>query len=353
MKNIKKLMVMVLAMAMAASMAACGSKQEAAPAPAPAQTEAAGEAEAPAEMKKFDVVLDWYPNAVHTFLYEAIDKGYFAEEGLEVNLISPAESVDATTFVATGKAQIGLSYPIDTIMASVNEGMPVQAIGAISQEALGCMASLASHDVTADMASLAGKKIGYSGTASAKAEIETITQNAGLNEGDYELINVGFDLTTSLTTESADLVVGTFINDEIVTMRNAGYDVNVWKYQDYGVPAMYGLIMIANDDALAADPEAYAGFLRACNKGFADMIADEDAALEVIMTEMNSDDNPLDDVQQRESYRTLLPLMQTADAPFLTMTVDRWQPVIDWMLESELISENCDAAEVFTAPELN
>ena len=35
------------------------------------------------ELETIDVVLDWYPNAVHAFLYEAEEKGYFAEEGLQ------------------------------------------------------------------------------------------------------------------------------------------------------------------------------------------------------------------------------------------------------------------------------
>ncbi|MBR2728502.1 MAG: ABC transporter substrate-binding protein [Lachnospiraceae bacterium] len=317
-------------------------------APAGAETAAADPA-SDADLTEFDVVLDWYPNAVHTFLYEAQDKGYFAEEGLKVNIINPAETVDAMTFVAAGRAQIGFSYPVDTVNAVAAQNMPVRAIGAVVQEELSCMASLAETDITGDMGSLIGKKVGHSGPAVEEAIIRTVMKNAGLSDDDVEVLNVGFDLTTSLTTKNTDMVVGTFINDEIVTMRNAGYDVNVWKYEDYGIPQMYGLVLIANRDAYAADPALYQGFLRACRKGFADMKADEDQALATIMADMNSDDNPLDEVQQRESYEILLPMMEKEDRPFLSMQESDWQAVIDWMAQSGLIEEKCDAADVYIA----
>ena len=43
------------------------------------------------ELRELNVVLDWYPNALHAFLYEAIEKGYYAEEGLQVNIQFPLQ----------------------------------------------------------------------------------------------------------------------------------------------------------------------------------------------------------------------------------------------------------------------
>lgn len=46
-------------------------------------------------LREVNVVLDWYPNAPHTFLYVAMERGYFAEEGLKVNLQFPTNTNDA------------------------------------------------------------------------------------------------------------------------------------------------------------------------------------------------------------------------------------------------------------------
>ena len=58
------------------------------------------------ELETIDVVLDWYPNAVHAFLYEAEEKGYFAEEGLQVNILFPSNASDPLTMTAAGRADI-------------------------------------------------------------------------------------------------------------------------------------------------------------------------------------------------------------------------------------------------------
>ena len=73
-----------------------------------------------------DVVLDWYPNALHAFLYVAIDKGYFADEGLKVNIRFPSNANDALSLVAAGKAEVGLYYQQDVILARANQDVPVQ-----------------------------------------------------------------------------------------------------------------------------------------------------------------------------------------------------------------------------------
>lgn len=333
----KKVFCLFSSVLLAASLCACGGGG------------AESGQEADASLTQIDVVLDWYPNAIHTFLYEAAENGYFEEEGLKVYLISPAESIDAITFVASGRAQIGLTYPVEVIQAA-SDGMPVEAIAAVSQKPLDCLCSLEENTgVTADMSSLKGKKVGYSGTSVSEATVRTITKNAGLADTDYELVNVGFDLVTALTTKSVDLAAGIFINDEVPTMQNAGYAVNVFSEQDYGVPDLYGLVMAVNSDAYEKNPEIYEGFLRACRKGFEDMKADEDAALELIMEKMNSADNPLDETQQRQSYEILMDRMETKDGAFLSMKEETWQSIIDWMTASGLIEKEVTVGEILAA----
>ena len=192
MKKMKmKAMAAVLTGCMVLGLAACGSGDTSSAGAAAEATETAD-----SDLKEIDVVLDWYPNVIHTFLYDAVDKGYFEEEGLKVNLIPPAESVDALNFVASGKAQIGISYPVDIINGDVNSDMNVRAIGAVSQDTLSVLCALKDSGIdTEDMSTLKGKKIGYSGEESAKMEAISVAKAGGLSEDDYELVNVGFDGT--------------------------------------------------------------------------------------------------------------------------------------------------------------
>ena len=94
-------------------------------------------------LKPVEVVLDWYPNAIHAFLYNAIEKGYYAQEGLEVKLRFPSNENDALSLVAAGKADIGIYYPQYIIQARADQNVPVKGIGAVVQYPLGVVTSLA------------------------------------------------------------------------------------------------------------------------------------------------------------------------------------------------------------------
>ena len=83
------------------------------------------------KLEKITVMLDWVPNTNHTGLYVAKDKGYFKEQGLEVEIIQPSEG-GTSQLVATGKAQFGVSYQEDVTMARAN-GIPVVSIAAVIQ----------------------------------------------------------------------------------------------------------------------------------------------------------------------------------------------------------------------------
>ena len=115
------------------------------------------------QLRELTVVLDWYPNALHAFLYEAEEKGYFADEGLTVNIQSPAGVNDAMSMVAAGKADIGLYYQQDVIQARVEQNVPVKSVGAVVQAPLNIILSLKDKNITRPE-DLAGKTIGYAGT---------------------------------------------------------------------------------------------------------------------------------------------------------------------------------------------
>lgn len=100
-------------------LAGCTNTNSPAASGSPAGTTATSEAGTGAEgaVHKLTIMLDWYPNAVHSFLYAAEAEGYFAEEGLEVDIQMPADTNDALKLVAAGKVDLALSYQPQVLMA--------------------------------------------------------------------------------------------------------------------------------------------------------------------------------------------------------------------------------------------
>ena len=299
----------------------------------PAPTTAADGGE---ELREISVVLDWYPNALHAFLYDAIEKGYFAEEGLKVNIQFPSNANDAMSLVAAGQAEIGLYYQQDVIIARANQNVPVKSIGAVVQAPLNIVLSLKEKNITSPT-DLVGKTVGYAGTELSEALIHSIMANVGADSSDVTMIDVGFDLMSSMTTGNVDATIGCLVNHEVPQMEEEGFEVNYFDLDDYGVPTYYEGVFLANDETIAQEPEMLQGFLRACAKGFDDMQADPDGVLQILLDNQNEENFPLSQTVEQQSMTTLLPLMETADASFLSQTKECWQENVDWLLSEGLI----------------
>ena len=252
------------------------------------------------ELETIDVVLDWYPNAVHAFLYEAEEKGYFAEEGLQVNILFPSNASDPLTMTAAGRADIGFYYQEDTIIAKANEDVPVKVLGAVVQQPISIVCALAEKNIKTPE-DLIGKTIGYSGTRFGEVAVGQMLETVGATLDDVELIDVGFDLMSAMTTGNVDATFGCFINHEVPALEE---------------------------------------------EGFADMQADPEEALGLLLANQDEENFPLTESVERRSFDVLLPIMETADAPFLSQDVSVWQENIDWLQKVGMIDAAFDPAEV-------
>ena len=311
----KKLFAVLMAAAMVFGMTACGSGES-----AETTAETTGEE---TQLEDFTVVLDWYPNAVHAFLYDAIEKGYFAEEGLNLVIQFPANTNDGISLPAAGKADAGVYYMQDAIMTSCEENVPIVSIGAVTQKSMNVVISLKDSGIT-EAKDLAGKKIGYAGTVLSEAQIQAMLQNAGLTADDCECIDVGFDLMSALTTGQVDATIGNMVNHEVPQMEEQGFEVNYFYPTDFG--------------------EKYQGFLRACQKGFEDMKNNPDEVLQILLDNQNEANFPLSENVERQSMEILLPDMETESAPFLHQEVSVWQENADWMYEVGVLTKEADVS---------
>ncbi len=327
----KKTICLILTLVLCAGMlAGCGEKKNETPA-----------------LREMNVVLDWYPNALHAFLYTAIERGYFTEEGLDVKIHFPANDNDAIALVSAGKAEIGLYYEHDVIQAVANQNVKVKSIGAVVQSPLNVILSLKDKNITSPK-DLVGKTVGYGGTALSEALVKTMIGAVGEDPENVKLVNVGFELMSSMTTENVDATIGCLINHEVPQMEEEGFEVNYFLVNEYGIPNYYEAVFLTNNEMIEKEPDTLAGFLRAAARGFEDFQKDPDACLEILLKNQNEENFPLSPTVEKQSCETLLPLMETADAPFLSQTEANWQENIDWMLANGLIEQSVPVSEVMT-----
>ena len=297
------------------------------------------------ELREISVVLDWYPNALHTFIYTAIERGYYEEEGLKVNVQFQSNANDALSLVSAGRAEIGLYYEHDIIQAVANQGVRVKSIGAVVQSPLNVILSLEEAGIKGP-ADMAGKTVGYAGTALSEALVYTMMDYVGADTSEVNMIDVGFELMSSMTTGNVDATIGCLVNHEVPQLEEEGFAVDYFLVNEYGIPNYYEGVFLAGNKMIEEESDVLAGFLRASARGFADFKEDHEACLQILLDNQNEENFPLSPTVEEKSCQTLLPLMEKEDAKFLSQSEENWQENIDWMLKMGLIDEAVEVSDV-------
>jgi len=248
---------------------------------------------------RLTVLLDWFVNPDHAPLIIARDKGLFAAEGLEVELIAPADPSAPPRLVAAGQADVAVSYQPELQLA-VKEGLPLVRFATLVETPLNTVMALDGGPVKS-LADLKGKKVGFSVGGFEDAVLGSMLASVGLKLADVTLINVNFALTTALVSGQVDAVVGGFRNFEATELELAGKKAITFYPEENGVPAYDELIYVAAR-AKAADPRL-PRFVAAVEKATSWMTNHPAEAWDVV----RKSDAKLDDELNRRAFFDTLP----------------------------------------------
>lgn len=329
----KKFLALILSGIMMLSVAACSSGQTA------ENENTAG------ELQDFDIVLDWYPNAVHSFIYVAMEKGYYEEEGLKVNVQFPSNTNDAISLTAAGQADAGLYYQTNTVSTAANQNIPIKVIGTVVQHPLNIVMSMGESGINGAK-DLKGKTVGYPGTPDNEVFIKAMMEHNGLKYEDVTMQDVGFDLNTALITGNVDAIIGGYINHEYPTLLQEGYDVTYFDITDEGIPDYEELVLVTGEKQIEEENDKLEAFIRASKKGFEDMKKDPQAALDTLLKYQDEGNYPLDPEIEKASMEILLPLMESDEQEFLTVNEQSWTDTIDWLNEQGLLENEISASDI-------
>ncbi len=197
------------------------------------------------------VVLDWFVNPDHGPLVIAQEKGFFAAQNLEVELIAPADPNDPPKLVAAGRADIAVSYQ-PQLHLQVQEGLPLSRIGTLVATPLNTLVVLEDGPIEA-IADLKGRNVGFSVGGFEEALLGAMLERHGLTLDEVRLINVNFSLSPSLITGQTDAVIGAFRNFELNQMDIVGEPGLAFFPEEEGVPPYDELIYLANNADLGRD----------------------------------------------------------------------------------------------------
>ncbi|KEA62550.1 Hydroxymethylpyrimidine ABC transporter, substrate-binding component [Marinobacterium lacunae] len=211
---------------------------------------------------KVELLLDWFINPDHGPLIVAQQKGYFAEQGLEVSMVEPADPSMPPKLVAAGKADMAINYQ-PQLHQQIDEGLPLVRVGTLVATPLNSLVVLKDGPVKS-IADLKGRKVGYSVSGFEDALLHAMLEKNGLTLKDIELVNVNWSLSPSLISGQVDAVIGAFRNFELNQMDIEGHPGRAFFVEEEGVPAYDELILVIN--AKDRGDDRYSRFMKAVEK---------------------------------------------------------------------------------------
>ena len=240
--------------------------------------------------QKLTLILDWFPNVDHLPIYVAQHQGFFADEGLEIKIISPSETSDALKLAAAGQVDLAVSYEPQTIIAAAR-GLEIVVIGRLIEHPLTTL-----------------------------------------------LFLKGFAIVQSLTAGKVDAVMGPFKTYETVTMTQKGYDVGYFELEKWGIPDYDELIFVSSKKTLKNNEASMRAFQRVIERAIVYTRKNPKAALKNYLTQVPEADSKI----ETAAFHLTLPYYATRQE----LDVKRWQQFADFALQYGLVEKKVDVTEV-------
>jgi len=229
--------------------------------------------------EKVTLRLDFIPNGYHGPFYMALDKGYYREEGLDVQIGRGFGSVDTIKRVDAGSDTFGFA-DLYSAVKGIAEGVKVRAVGAGLGDAVGCIVALRKSGIRT-IKDLEGRSLASSAGASTLLQLPSVFKAAGVDASKVNVVLMDIVVKTSaLVTGKVDSMVCLTVSEPPALIVQ-GLDILVFEFRDHISVAGSGLI--ASEATIRSRPEVIRKFLKATYRGARDFARDPVAASTVLV----------------------------------------------------------------------
>lgn len=334
-KSIRVFITAILIIMLAAGCGSKGAVKQGSQAAAPADSTAQ------APLTKVTVMLDWTPNTNHTGLYVAKEKGFFKEQGLDVDILQSGDPGPAQ-LVAAGKVDFGVSYQEQVTNARA-ENVPIVSLAAVIQHNTSGFASLKKAGLTSPK-NLEGKRYGGWGAPEEQAVIEAVMAKDGGDWKKVKMVDIGEADFFSIIGKKVDFT-WIFYGWDGIQAELKNMPLNIIMLKDFD-PALdyYTPVLITSEKMIQEKPELAKKFMAAVSKGYEFSIANPDESAGILLKaapELNAD-------LVKASQKYLAGQYQAEASQWGWQKKEVWSRYTDWMLQRKLISKSIDVDKAFT-----
>lgn len=210
--------------------------------------------------------LDWFPEPAHGGFYQAAEKGYYAEVGLEVEILPGGPGGRPTQKVASGQVPFSMGRSDDLMLAAA-QGLPVLIVAGLMQHDPQALLLHAEHPVET-FADLDGRAVmAYPGSA----WIPYLKRRFDI---EFDLLPMSFGLARFIA--DPNLIQACFVTDEPFRLREQGVAVKTLLLADSGYDPYR--VIVAHRPFADANPDIVRRFVAATLKGWQDYMQGDPSA---------------------------------------------------------------------------
>ncbi len=320
---LKKIVLITLGVALALS--ACSSS---------------GSANGSGGLTKIRLPMGYIPNIQFAPFYVAIQKGYFHDAGIEIDMDYKFET-DGVALVGAGEVPFAIVSGEQVLLARA-QGLPVTYVAAWYQQYPVSVVAKSQLGIVIPQ-DLKGKKIGLPGKFGASyVGLRALLSEAKMHESDVTLDSIGFNQVDLMAAGKQDVVV-VYTANEPIQLRARGIPVTEIRVSDYVQLASNGIL--ANEKVIAENPKLVRAFVGAFLKGLADTIANPDEAFKLSESFIPNFAS-LDARVQKQILETSIEEWKAQRLGYSDPKA--WENMQDVLLEAGLINQKMDLSKAFT-----
>lgn len=301
----------------------------------------ADESELPAteaqSLTEVTLSVGFVPNVQFAPFYTAIEKGYYAEQGLDVEIEYGMEH-DFLRLLGTGQRQFVIASGDQVILAR-SQGLPVVYVMNWHRRFPIAVFSLQELSEPQD---LAGKTVGIPGLFGASyIGWQALVYATGLDAAQVELESIGFTQTEAVATEQVDVAVGYAVNEPI-QLEQQGYDPDVILVADYIDLVANGIV--TTEDIIDERPDLVQRMVAGSLMGLRDTIANPEEAFEIVLEYV-----PEAGDQRETQMMVLQESIKFWESDRLGYTdLEAWEVSQAFLKDAGLVEETVEVRQMFT-----